>query len=268
MDRLITTDTGGLPITVNDWRWFLGEESNQSIIDAIENLLRGESGNADFIIQGCVVTGSNPTKSMTEGWIMLAGEILKVEARSADLDDSTDSHFIKSTSFDSAGDKTALNGSAVQMYQKNRGILSGTSGNLDVTDPIRFNTDINKGWATPTFAAGDYVGSGGTWTVAAGDVLTSRFVIVGKTMHWTIRLQATTTASLPSSLAIQIPGSVNAKSSSIGLAHYINAGTGEVIIASFAAGTNDVTLQRVDGTDFANGTDDQFFSFHLTFEIE
>ena len=130
MDKYITTALGGLPKVLDDYRWFLGQivAGNHGIYQAFNNILRGLGD--DFIVQGCVVTGSNPNKSLTEGWILLGSELLKVDAIAGTLDTSVNSHYIKAVSFDPAGLKTLLNGSTSDTYQKNRGILQGTSGNL------------------------------------------------------------------------------------------------------------------------------------------
>jgi len=77
-----------------------------------------------------VVSGSNPTKSLTEGWIYLGGELLKVDAISATLDTATNDFYEKVPTFDVTGDKTAQNGTAIQAYQKNRGTITTNSGNL------------------------------------------------------------------------------------------------------------------------------------------
>ncbi len=130
-DRFITTDNGGHPVVLDDIRRFLGQEAaSESIYQFFDEFLSDHSANLK--VQGCVITGSNPTKSMTEGWILLAGELMKVEARTSDIDDTTDNTFTKQTSFDSAGDKTFLNGASVQTYQKIRGIVNGTGGTLPI----------------------------------------------------------------------------------------------------------------------------------------
>lgn len=129
MDKLKTTDLGGFPFVLNDFRWAFGQivAGNSGIYQVLNNLLRGFGD--DFIVQGCVLGGVSGAYTLTEGWIMLGGELLKVDAQTA-FDEATDSKFIKVTTYDSTGDKTMRNGATAQTYQVNRGVISGTSGNL------------------------------------------------------------------------------------------------------------------------------------------
>lgn len=128
MDKYLSSFTGGIPLQMDDFRWFLSQSPNKGIYAYFDELQR-DFGN-DLILQGCVVTGSNPNKSLTEGWILLGGEVLKVDAIAATLDTAADSHYVKAITFDSTGQKTLRNAEIVQTYQKNRGVLDGTSGNL------------------------------------------------------------------------------------------------------------------------------------------
>lgn len=48
-------------------------------------------------------------------------------------------------------------------------------------------------WITPTFAAGAFVGAGGTWTVAAGDVTTMRYRLSGRAITLVFSLATTST---------------------------------------------------------------------------
>lgn len=128
MDKFLSNFQGGLPLNLDDFRWFLSQSSNKGIYAYFDELQR-DFGN-DLILQGCVVTGSNPNKSLTEGWILLGGEVLKVDAIAGTLDTSTDSHYIKFTTFDASGQKTLRNSQVVQTYEKARGKLDGTSGDL------------------------------------------------------------------------------------------------------------------------------------------
>ena len=138
MDKFISTGIGGLPLTLNDIRYFLGQLSNQGIYQALNAMLRGFG--TDFIIEGVTESGGN----VTEGFILLNGEILRVDAHNR----GANTHFIKVTTFDSAGDKTFLNGSNQSTYQQNRAVVNATSGTLkfdgdrikDTIDNIATNT--------------------------------------------------------------------------------------------------------------------------------
>lgn len=129
-DRLITTGNGGHPWVLNDFRWALGQiaAGNQGIYQAINNMLRGFGDN--FIVQGVVASGTTPNIAITEGWIMLAGELLKVDAQTG-IDTTSEDSFTKVTTNDTTGAKTYLNGATVQTYQKNRGVVDSLAGTLD-----------------------------------------------------------------------------------------------------------------------------------------
>lgn len=130
MNNFITHNNGGLPLVLDDVRWFLGQLDSDSTVDssgagiyqALNNLLRTFGDN--FIVQGCVF--SSP--AMTEGWIMLDGELLKVDAN-ADIGANT--HFSKVTTYDSAGNKTFQNATSIDTYAKYRGVVNAGSGNLE-----------------------------------------------------------------------------------------------------------------------------------------
>jgi hypothetical protein len=74
----------------------------------------------NYIIQG--VTGAT---SITAGYVMLDGEIIKVDAHT-----KSSTHFAKITTYESGGDKTFNNALARQTWQKNRATISASSGSL------------------------------------------------------------------------------------------------------------------------------------------
>jgi len=271
-DKFITLANGGTPINLDDFRWITGQVvgGNQSIIQALENLLRGETLVDDFLVSGCVLSGSNPTKSLTAGWVMLGGELLEVAARSGDINDANDNRIILSTSFDATGDKTLLNGATAQTYQKRRGIVSGTSGNIDIRTPKRIMDLRDDTYTTPTFSAGDFVGVGGTWTALSGEITTNRFRILGKTMFWELTVDSTTFAATVTELRCTIPDSKSVKSNWAGRgAHYNDAGTSFTAVAVQGVASNTfVSIIRENSINFGVGTTDQDISFNIAFEIE
>ena len=124
MDRLITSSVGGFPLLLNDARFFLGQAGqSQGIYQALNNLLRVFGDN--FIVQGATISGG---ENVAEGWIMLDGELLKVDAHVVDF--PLNFFFKKVTTLDPAGNKKAQNGSDIEAYQINRGVASASSGNL------------------------------------------------------------------------------------------------------------------------------------------
>lgn len=129
MDKLKTIGVGGFPLVLDDLRQFFGrlDSPSEGMYQAFNNLLRGFGDN--FIVQGCVLGGSSGAFTLTEGWILLDGELIKVDAQSA-FDEATDNTFVKSTTFNSRGTKTFLNGSIIETYEINRANISGSGGSL------------------------------------------------------------------------------------------------------------------------------------------
>ncbi len=129
MDKFKTIAVGGLPHTLNDFRQFLGrlDVPSEGIYQAFNNILGGFG--TDFIVQGCVLSGSAGAFSITEGWILLSGELIKVVAQGP-FNEAVNGTFTKVTTFDSRGTKTFLNGSINETYEKNRGVISGLAGTL------------------------------------------------------------------------------------------------------------------------------------------
>lgn len=139
MDKLKTSEVGGFPLLLNDLRQFFGRLASPShgIYQAFNNLFRGFGDN--FIIQGCIPSGLTPNISMTEGWIILDGELIKFDAQT-NINTSTDDKFKKVTTFDSRGTKTFQNSTINETYEKNRAPIQGLVGNLSFNgDRLHYN---------------------------------------------------------------------------------------------------------------------------------
>lgn len=85
--------------------------------------------NPNFIIDGCQVTvgGVAPanTWALTDGYIFLNGEILKVDNQSGSFNSGTQFlAFSKSTTYDPKGDITYNDGTPRQTWEVNRGIIT------------------------------------------------------------------------------------------------------------------------------------------------
>jgi len=145
MNKLITTSNGGIPIVLDDLRWFLGQSlSDSGMYQALNGILVGFG--TDYIVSGCTVAGSD----ISDGWIMLDGELLKVDAHT-----KSDSYYVKTTSYDSSGLKTLESGSTANTYEKNRGVCSASSGTLMYNSPT-LNNILKGGIITTITTPGTY----------------------------------------------------------------------------------------------------------------
>ena len=264
MDKLKTSDLGGFPFVLDDIRQFLGRltsPANHGIYQAFNNLLRGFGDN--FIVQGCVVSGTTGAFSITEGWVLLGGELVKVNAQGP-FDEAIDNKFVKVTTFDSRGNKTFLNGSIEDTYEKNRAVVQDTVGNL------AFNGARIEGilgleeWVLEPFDAGDYVAGTGTWTVTSSFI---RSIVRGKTMTVSLEVGISTLSGGPTTqLRIKTPQS-KLIANIMGVLGSITIG-GTTVPASFVSfsGSNNIIINPVDGSSIANGSIE--LSGTLTFEIQ
>jgi len=139
MDKFIKTDTGGLPLRLDDLIWEQGEldASNFGIYQALQAELLAYG--TDYIVEGCVYSAPN----ITAGWIMLGSELLRVDAHAG-----TDDFFAKVSTFDARGDKTFKDASSQSTYQVNRGVLNAASGTLDITSAERLKDKVIQLLAT------------------------------------------------------------------------------------------------------------------------
>lgn len=178
MDKLKTTDLGGFPFVLNDIRQFLGRltsPANHGIYQAFNNILRGFGDN--FIVQGVVASGTSPNVAITEGWVLLDGELIKVDAQSS-INTTTNNKFVKSTTFDPRGNKSFLNGSIADTYEKNRAVVQGTTGNLDFDDNTFFSLSNQAAFSGGIVTLQKSVIEIGTWNM---DTTTSINVAHGLT---------------------------------------------------------------------------------------
>jgi len=216
MDRLKTTDTGGFPLRLDDIRWMLGQ-GNEGIYEALNHLLRGLGDN--FIVQGVVASGTTPNVAITEGWVMLDGELLKVDAQSS-IDTSTDNTFLKQTTFDASGSKTFQDLSVNDTYQKDRAVVSGLAGNLDHNgDDIQDLFGLSE-WTQVSIANIDMKTiASAVWDDGGGTTYAS-YKVIGKTMHLHFEFSSSSTAtSSTSGFVFKIPNGFRAKQAS-GQKHY------------------------------------------------
>ena len=96
--------------------------------------------------------------------------------------------------------------------------IDGTASNLTTT------------WTTPTFSAGDYTSDTGAWTVASGNVVTFRYIVVGKMMTVLLTIESSTITGTPGVLHIKIPGGYTSTKSVWNLATDYNGSAYETCV--------------------------------------
>ena len=128
MKKLVTNINGGLPLTLDDYRWGIDNGITKTLIDVL-----GNKGNC--IIQGCEYTFSiSNLLTVSSGIVLLNGEIYQFDGGTIQFTYPTFNvkyvKFIADTSdFDVTGDKTTRSGTSVQTYEIKKCILS-TDGNV------------------------------------------------------------------------------------------------------------------------------------------
>lgn len=129
-------------------------------------------------------------------------------------------------------------------------------------------------WQNVTFAAGNFTGSTGAWTLQSGDQVKYRYMVIGKTMFVSFDLVTTTVINAGDQLRITIPnGAVIAANvgpdynsirfidngGAASTAGMVQATTGATFLTLFTAGA---------GTGFAAAADTTAVRGEIFFEIQ
>lgn len=126
-------------------------------------------------------------------------------------------------------------------------------------------------WQTVVFAAGDYTAGGAmTWTVASGDVITHRYLMIGpNTMLLEVAIElATIVAVVDADCLLNIPNNkraVRRSGGSISITDNSVNESGRYAVA--VAGTN-VVLSRQGGSVWTAVTNGQGVEFTIEIEVE
>lgn len=157
--------TGGKPdFNIDDMLW--NEEATRA---GLNDVFRAFGDN--YIIYG--VTG---TTSITAGYVMLDGEMLKVDAHT-----KSSTHFAKVITYDAGGDATFNDGVARKTWQKNRATISTGSGNLAYATATRLSDMLIPG---ETIDIGDWnMDTTSSINVAHGVTDYKKIRIVGVTIR-------------------------------------------------------------------------------------
>ena len=79
-------------------------------------------------------------------------------------------------------------------------------------------------WTTPSYNAGDFTASAGTWTVDSGDVITYAYTTVHKLMTVAFEIHTTDVSATPVTLRIAVPGGATIAKQMRNVITVINAG--------------------------------------------
>ncbi len=128
---------------------------------------------------------------------------------------------------------------------------------------------LEAGWTTPAFSAGDFTAGGAqTWTVAAGDVTTFAYQIIGKTMRIMFNIKTTTVGGTPNEvLNIAIPASKTAAKEVTFPIVTLDNNTRGIGFASISAGGAIIQCAKSDYSVWAASTNLTGVYGSVTFEI-
>lgn len=130
-------------------------------------------------------------------------------------------------------------------------------------------------WINVAYSSGDYTASGGvTWTVDSGDVTSAQYLVVGKSVTYSVQLGTTSvSATSTNTLLIKIPNSFSALSTTYGAGHllYSDAGVGFVgggiIDVNGALFLTNIRLLKKDISNWTIATNTTGVAGTVTFEV-
>lgn len=138
MNSLKTDINGGFPWVLDDWRWQVDQFEH-----ALHNLVAGlavDQVNARII--GVEITGSGSTLDVSEGYLLIDGEVVRVDAHTTpNLELGFDYYFVEITeTFDAAGLKNLEDGGTGDAYRKRRATID--AGAFPVGSDVQFNSTL------------------------------------------------------------------------------------------------------------------------------
>lgn len=125
-------------------------------------------------------------------------------------------------------------------------------------------------WITPVFAAGDFTGNGSmTWTVAAGDVTSYQFCLIGRRMIVNFAIVTSTVGGTPNTeLRIKIPLGLSAVKPAVAVIRIIDNGGAPAGGYVLASGTNLLCYRDLSGTaNWTASTDATQVAGQIEFEV-
>lgn len=212
MNSLKTDILGGFPWVLDDFRW--QHDATRNALNAIFKGLNIEGGNCR--LQGVVGTYNGSTWDVTEGYLLVNGEIVKVDAQNgiADTDLGFDYYYVTiSETFDPAGNKSLEDGGTADAYKKRRAIIN-SGGNFPVGADLSItmspsstsennlfptltsiiansNTDFSTAWGSISAATLDALAHNGLSAISGGSI---RYKKVGRILftEWNLNIEFTT----------------------------------------------------------------------------
>lgn len=194
MDKLITSVNGGFPWTLDDFR-FQTDESRAALSAILGGLIQNETGNARLF--GVEITGSGSTLDVSAGWLLVAGELVRVDAHTvANVELGGDFYDVTITdTFDPAHQKALEDGGVADVRRQRRaslvvgfgspGATAFTSSNFpQITDRIN-DLETNFGnWVQINVTT--LTPSPGTVTVNSGAI---RYKKTGRVMNFAFKFE-------------------------------------------------------------------------------
>jgi hypothetical protein len=128
---------------------------------------------------------------------------------------------------------------------------------------------VATAFTTPSFNAGDYTATESqTWTVAEADVVTNKYLVIGKMMIWEFFIDTTTVGGTPSyGLLLKVPGSKTITNTSYIPVRVSDNGTPSNGTAYLVASATTVRIMKSDESNWAAATNTTIVSGTLVFEI-
>jgi len=220
MNHLKTTDTGGMPLRLDDFRWI--DDAQKEAFKATIKTLIGSAEAA--ILFGCTIedTEQGDVWTCTEGFVYFNDEIYYVEAHSV-VHDSNWLYFIEEITYQTPeGLKTFEDAGQHETYEIRRAVLN--SGSSQPASTALYNIDdvmtilgvrLNlyqppavTAWTEQLLTSSNVSITGeGTITSISGKI---RYKASGKRAFVAIDLTVTVTAPGPI-IQIQIPGAITIK---------------------------------------------------------
>lgn len=119
MNKLLTTDNGGHPLELDDFRWW--QDGNAEAFAALAKVF-GDS----FIISGFIASGiGTNTTTWTAGYVVLDGEVCKVDASAAPIDTNANPYIYVEldVSYDATGLEPFENNAQIDTYEVRKATL-------------------------------------------------------------------------------------------------------------------------------------------------